>query len=125
MPLSDTQGNEGRFRDPSPSKSKSIRPALGRASTDSGSKDFSVKPMAPPPPPASPKKPNRVMAAVAAFNGKAKQADGPPTPTVKHDPKVVDAEFEEVLVSLVASSTYSCAYHRRNRETSLPTNVRR
>ncbi|EUC37520.1 hypothetical protein COCCADRAFT_85345 [Bipolaris zeicola 26-R-13] len=99
MPLSDTQGNEGRFRDPSPSKSKSTRPALGRASTDSGSKDFSVKPMAPPPPPASPKKQNRVMAAVAAFNGKAKQADGPPTPTVKHDPKVVDAEFEEVLES--------------------------
>lgn len=125
MPLSDTQGNEGRFRDPSPSKSKSTRPALGRASTDSGSKDFSVKPMAPPPPPASPKKQNRVMAAVAAFNGKAKQADGPPTPTVKHDPKVVDAEFEEVLVSLVTSPTCSCAHLRRNREISLPTNVRR
>ncbi|USP81451.1 hypothetical protein yc1106_08725 [Curvularia clavata] len=101
MPLSDTQGNEGRFRDPSPTKNKPSRPMFSRASTDSGNKDFSVKPMAPPPqpPPASPKKTSRVMAAVAAFNGKAKQADGPPAPIVKPDPKVVDAEFEEVLVS--------------------------
>ncbi|KNG51524.1 gtpase binding protein rid1 [Stemphylium lycopersici] len=102
MPLSDTQGNEGRFKDASPTKSKPARPVLSRASTDN-SKDFSVKPMAPPP---SPKKPNRVMAAVAAFNGKSKQVDGAAAaaaaaaaPYVKPDPKVVDAEFEEVLES--------------------------
>ena len=51
------------------------------------------------PPPSPTKKPNRVMAAVAAFNGRAKQADAPPaSPTKEFDPKVVDAEFEEVLV---------------------------
>jgi hypothetical protein len=39
------------------------------------------------------------MAAVAAFNGRAKQAEAPPvSPTKELDPKVVDAEFEEVLV---------------------------
>ncbi|KAL6158561.1 hypothetical protein ACJBU6_02671 [Exserohilum turcicum] len=98
MPLSDTQGNEGRQKDASPTKSRPARPTLSRSSTDSATKDFSVKPMAPEPPP-SPKKASRVMAAVAAFNGKAKQAETAHAPTVKPDPKVIDAEFEEVLES--------------------------
>ncbi|KAJ4295334.1 hypothetical protein N0V90_007345 [Kalmusia sp. IMI 367209] len=44
------------------------------------------------------KKQNRVMAAVAAFNGKSKQSTPASSPT-KLDPKVVDAEFEAVLES--------------------------
>jgi hypothetical protein len=95
-PLTDAQGNGERTRDSSPSKSKSSRPALGRASTDSG-RLMTIGAMEPPPSPT--KKPNRVMAAVAAFNGRAKQAEAPPvSPTKELDPKVVDAEFEEVLV---------------------------
>jgi hypothetical protein len=43
------------------------------------------------------------MAAVAAFNGKSKQAEGAST-SAKLDPKVVDAEFEEVLVSAPPTS---------------------
>jgi hypothetical protein len=100
VPLSDTKGNEGRTRESSPTKPTRPRPVLTRASTDTGSKESVIKPMAPPPPPA--KKPNRVMAAVAAFNGKAKQTDtaaaAAPTSPTKLDPKVVDAEFEVVLV---------------------------
>ncbi|KAI4642935.1 hypothetical protein J4E93_007004 [Alternaria ventricosa] len=96
VPLSDTKGNEGRTRESSPVKP--ARPVLSRASTDTGSKDYSLNSMAPPPPPANTKKQNRVMAAVAAFNGKAKQADGAPA-SAKLDPKAVDAEFEEVLES--------------------------
>jgi hypothetical protein len=101
VPLSDTKGNEGRTRESSPTKP--ARPILSRASTDTGSKEYSIKPMAPPPPVAT-KKQNRVMAAVAAFNGKSKQADGAPT-SAKLDPKVVDAEFEEVLVSTFPAPT--------------------
>ncbi|CAE7178775.1 hypothetical protein P3342_002178 [Pyrenophora teres f. teres] len=97
VPLSDTKGNEGRARETSPSKNNPTRPGFSRASTDIGTKEFSMEPMAPPP--VSPKKQNRVMAAVAAFNGKAKQTDGTPAPYTKPDPKVVDAEFEEVLES--------------------------
>lgn len=109
MPLSDTQGNEGRQKDASPTKSRPARPTLSRSSTDSATKDFSVKPMAPEPPP-SPKKASRVMAAVAAFNGKAKQAETAHAPTVKPDPKVIDAEFEEVLVSVcLPQSSWPCA----------------
>ena len=95
-PLTNAQGNGERTRDSSPSKSKPSRPGLGRASTDSG-RLMTIGAMEPPPSPT--KKPNRVMAAVAAFNGRAKQADAPPvSPTKEFDPKVVDAEFEEVLV---------------------------
>ncbi|RYO71809.1 hypothetical protein AA0113_g1598 [Alternaria arborescens] len=94
VPLSDTKGNEGRTRESSPTKPP--RPILSRASTDTGSKDYSLKDMAPPPSPT--KKQNRVMAAVAAFNGKSKQAESAPA-SAKPDPKVVDAEFEEVLES--------------------------
>ncbi|KAF1834336.1 GTPase binding protein-like protein Rid1 [Decorospora gaudefroyi] len=97
VPLGDTKGNEGRAKENAPLKSNQARPVLWRASTDTGRKDGPVQPMAPPP--VSPKKQNRVMAAVAAFNGKAKQADGASTSTTKLDPQVVDAEFEEVLES--------------------------
>jgi hypothetical protein len=93
-PLGDTKGNEVRTRDESPSKSKPPRPTLSRASTDTGARDYSVKPMAPPPPTSPTKKQNRVMAAVAAFNGKAKQVAGEPAASTKLDPKTVDAEFE-------------------------------
>ena len=97
-PLTDAQGNGERTRDSSPSKSKPTRPALGRASTDLCRQFMTTGEVEPPPSPT--KKQNRVMAAVAAFNGKAKQADAPPAPPAKElDPKVVDAEFEEVLVS--------------------------
>lgn len=126
VPLSDTKGNEGRARDMSPSKNNPARPGFSRASTDTGTRDFSMEPMAPPP--VSPKKQNRVMAAVAAFNGKSKQADGTPAPQSKPDPKVVDAEFEEVLVSVLATSlpiSSPPTNHDRNPETSPPTSVLR
>jgi hypothetical protein len=44
------------------------------------------------------------MAAVAAFNGKSKQAESAAA-SAKPDPKVVDAEFEEVLVSALSISS--------------------
>lgn len=96
VPLGDTKGNGGRAKE-SPSKSVAPRPPLTRASTDTITQET-----------ASPKKSSnaekrqsRVMAAVAAFNGKSKQADKgtPATSPTKLDPKVVDAEFEEVLES--------------------------
>ena len=96
VPLSDTHGNEGRARDSSPSKSKFTRPILGRTSTDISRKDMNLAPAMEPT--SSPKKPNRVMAAVAAFNGKSKPEDAAPLSPTKLDPKVVDAEFEVVLV---------------------------
>ncbi|KAJ4984629.1 GTPase-binding protein rid1 [Stagonosporopsis vannaccii] len=97
-PLTDAQGNGERTRDSSPSKSKPTRPTLDRASTDIGRRPSGNGSMDPPPSPT--KKHNRVMAAVAAFNGRAKQADAPPaSPTKEFDPKIVDAEFEEVLES--------------------------
>ncbi|KAH9864046.1 hypothetical protein J1614_009979 [Plenodomus biglobosus] len=97
VPLSDTKGNEGRQRDSSPTKNPPSRPVFARSSTDNSGSDIQLKPMAPPP--ATTKKPNRVMAAVAAFNGKAKQTETAPASPTKLDPKVVDAEFEAVLVS--------------------------
>jgi hypothetical protein len=96
-PLTDAQGNGERTRDSSPSKSKPGRPTLNRASTDICRQPVATGATDPPPSPT--KKPNRVMAAVAAFNGRAKQTDAPPSPTKELDPRVVDAEFEEVLVS--------------------------
>lgn len=104
VPLSDTKGNEGRQRDSSPAKNTPSRPMLGRASTDTSGKDIHLKPVVSPPVVAT-KKPNRVMAAVAAFNGKAKQTEAAPVSPTKLDPKVVDAEFEEVLVSPVTDPT--------------------
>lgn len=96
-PLTDTHGNGERTRDSSPSKSKPTRPTLERASTDISRQPLGNDAINPPSSPT--KKQNRVMAAVAAFNGRVKQADAPPTsPTKEFDPKVVDAEFEEVLV---------------------------
>ncbi|KAL5118519.1 hypothetical protein ACEQ8H_003534 [Pleosporales sp. CAS-2024a] len=96
MPLSDTKGNEGRTRDPSPSKSNPARPTMGRACTDTSSNVDKAKSV--PQPPSPVKKPNRVMAAVAAFNGKSRQMESPSSPT-KLDPQTVDDEFEEVLES--------------------------
>lgn len=95
VPLSDTKGNEGRVKESASSKNVPARPAMGRSSTDTSRKDDSSRYVAQPAPAA--KKPNRVMAAVAAFNGKSRQMEAPTSPT-KLDPKVVDAEFEEVLV---------------------------
>jgi hypothetical protein len=56
------------------------------------------------------------MAAVAAFNGKAKQADPEPVPAspAKLDPAVVDAEFEEVLVRRHITTNASPTYTSRN-----------
>jgi hypothetical protein len=56
------------------------------------------------------------MAAVAAFNGKAKQADPEPVPAspAKLDPAVVDAEFEEVLVSRHITTNEFPTYTNRN-----------
>lgn len=69
------------------------------------------------------------MAAVAAFNGRAKQADPQPaSPTTKElDPKVVDAEFEEVLVSVAYQANHKEQYLiiTRNREISLHINALR
>ncbi|KAF2130249.1 GTPase binding protein-like protein Rid1 [Dothidotthia symphoricarpi CBS 119687] len=99
-PLADTQGNEGRVKDTAASKAAHARPALARAKTDSLTKETMHRdrglPQLPPP---SPKKPNRVMAAVAAFNGRSKQVEGPPASPTKLNPSVVDADFEEVLES--------------------------
>ncbi|KAF1930029.1 uncharacterized protein M421DRAFT_419059 [Didymella exigua CBS 183.55] len=96
-PLTNAQGNGERTRDSSPSKSKPSRPTLNRASTDIGRQPVAAGALDPPPSPT--KKQNRVMAAVAAFNGRAKQTDAPLPPAKELDPKVVDAEFEEVLES--------------------------
>jgi hypothetical protein len=95
-PLADTKGNEPRIKDSASSKNMSTRPVLGRASTDTSRKDDGARPT--PQPVAAVKKPNRVMAAVAAFNGKSKGAEASASST-KLDPKVVDEEFEVVLVS--------------------------
>ncbi|CAO2655938.1 Nn.00g047410.m01.CDS01 [Neocucurbitaria sp. VM-36] len=97
VPLSDTKGNEGRIKESSSSKSIPARPVLGRASTDTSRTDVAVKPVMQPT--VTAKKPNRVMAAVAAFNGKSKQTDAAPLSPTKLDPEMVDAEFEVVLES--------------------------
>lgn len=98
VPLGDTKGNGGRMKESASSKNTTPRPALGRASTDTSRADLAVKPMVRPA--VAAKKPSRVMAAVAAFNGKSKQVDVAPSSPTKLDPKVVDAEFEEVLVCM-------------------------
>lgn len=103
VPLGDAKGNGGRVKD-SPSTSLAPRPPLLRASTDTsrGSRETVTQETTSPKKAANAeKRQSRVMAAVAAFNGKSKQADQKSTPATsptKLDPKVVDAEFEEVLV---------------------------
>jgi len=97
VPLGDTKGNEGRVKESTSSKSISTGGLLGRTSSETGreSRNSSPKKAAD-----ASKKPNRVMAAVAAFNGKSRHTGGTPTTSpTKLDPKVVDAEFETVLVS--------------------------
>ncbi|KAF2866934.1 armadillo-type protein [Massariosphaeria phaeospora] len=94
VPLSDTKGNEGRLKESASSKSIIPRNMLRRSSSDIGKKGSPTKKEG-----SSPKKPNRVMAAVAAFNGKAKQVGATATSPAKLDPKLVDAEFEQVLAS--------------------------
>jgi hypothetical protein len=95
VPLSDTKGNEGRVKESASSKNAPQRPPFGRSSTDTSRKEVNSKAAAQAT--VSAKKPNRVMAAVAAFNGKSRQMEAPTSPT-KLDSKTVDAEFEEVLV---------------------------
>jgi hypothetical protein len=115
VPLSDTKGNEGRVKENAPSKSNPSRPPIARSSTDNSRKDGASK--AAPQPTVATKKPNRVMAAVAAFNGKSRQMEAPTSPT-KLDPKMVDAEFEDVLVSSPAVPSPNNTDQNRNRETS-------
>lgn len=104
VPLGDTKGNGGRVKENISSKSIASKPVLSRRSTDQPRVTTSPKKE-----PESPRKQSRVMAAVAAFNGRSKESGkmGPPaSPTKadsKLDPKVVDAEFEEVLVCLPSS----------------------
>lgn len=93
-PLSDTKGNEGRTRESASSKSVSARGPLECTKSDDSKKKDDVKPQS-----NTTKRTNRVMAAVAALNGKTKRTDPSGTSPVKLDPKVVDAEFEVVLVS--------------------------
>jgi hypothetical protein len=119
VPLSDTKGNEGRVKENASSKSIPPRPHMGRSSTDNSRNDGASR--AAPQQTVTAKKPNRVMAAVAAFNGKSRQMEAPTSP-IKLDPKMVDSEFEEVLVS---HSTVLNTDQNRNRETSLHTSARR
>lgn len=94
-PLGETKGNGGR-----PKSSKGMapppRPPMIRASTDSSRETLTLKKAAD-----TEKRQSRVMAAVAAFNGKSKQSEKgtPVSSPTKLDPKVVDAEFEAVLES--------------------------
>ncbi|OCL02728.1 hypothetical protein AOQ84DRAFT_443169 [Glonium stellatum] len=93
VPLSVTRGNEARVKDEHNTKGVLTRSVLRRTSSESQkSKDE---------PPSRgltiAKKGARVMAAVAAFNGKAREAEA--ETQVKLDPKVVNAEFEAVLES--------------------------
>jgi hypothetical protein len=49
------------------------------------------------------------MAAVAAFNGRARDVQTAPSSPTKHhdlDPLAVEAEFETVLVSIITSTVY-------------------
>lgn len=97
-PLADTKGNEGRAKESFATKTTNPRGFLSRASSDYGQTSNAPKAV-----PDSPKKQSRVMAAVAAFNGKSKantRSATSPTSPVKLDPKVVDVEFESVLVSV-------------------------
>ncbi|KAF2116053.1 GTPase binding protein-like protein Rid1 [Lophiotrema nucula] len=90
-PLSPTQGNEGRTKDGGGAKGATTRAMLSRSNSESSkSKEAAAK---------ATKKQNRVMAAVAAFNGKSREAGAGAASPSKLDPKIVDAEFEAVLES--------------------------
>ncbi|KAF2465404.1 uncharacterized protein BDR25DRAFT_318286 [Lindgomyces ingoldianus] len=95
VPLSDSRGNEGRSNGASPPKGATTRSMLKRTSSDGHkSKERTTAKQQPSPP----KKGNRVMAAVAAFNGRNREPQAG-TPQVKLDRKIVEAEFEAVLES--------------------------
>ncbi|OCK84958.1 GTPase binding protein-like protein Rid1 [Lepidopterella palustris CBS 459.81] len=92
-PLSVTMGNEARMRDDCNGKGVTTRSMLRRASSESrkpkeeqGNKGLTIA-----------KKGARVMAAVAAINGKGKGVHAEVQD--KLDPEILDAEFEEVLES--------------------------
>ncbi|KAF1998312.1 hypothetical protein P154DRAFT_439444 [Amniculicola lignicola CBS 123094] len=96
VPLGDTK-TKGNAEKPrvATQPTNSSRHMLRRSSSDSGKKKDSAAKQA-----ASPtKKPNRVMAAVAALNGKARHANTASTSPTKMDPKSVEADFEAVLES--------------------------
>ncbi|KAF2261592.1 hypothetical protein CC78DRAFT_499866, partial [Lojkania enalia] len=80
LPLSDTKGNEAKSKAGAQSKGIATRAMLRRTANAT-------------------KKQNRVMAAVAALNGKAKESESGTTQPVRLDSKVVNAEFEAVLES--------------------------
>ena len=90
-PLSDTKGNEDRRKQAS---QQSSRPFLKRASSDSHKSKQPQPEQAPP----NNKMGSRVMAAVAAFNSKARDQEPVRQASVPLDPKKVEAEFEAVLV---------------------------
>lgn len=95
VPLSDTKGNGRGAKDGASSRATNTRGMLRRSSSDSSKRKVeAAKKLTP-----SPKKPSRVMAAVAAFNGRAKDAQATASPLPKLDPGAVEAEFEAVLVS--------------------------
>lgn len=97
-PLADTKGN-GRLKDGASPRSVTTRGMLRRSSSDGGRRKEGVEP------PGSPvKKPNRVMAAVAALNGRSRDAQSTATSPTKLDPKAVEAEFETVLVGLYSAN---------------------
>ncbi|KAF2642596.1 hypothetical protein P280DRAFT_516370 [Massarina eburnea CBS 473.64] len=112
VPLGDTRPNGGRVKDSVSSRSITNRSMLRRTNSDKSTKstmsirsvkcseDKGTKKV---PETTTTKRQNRVMAAVAAFNGKSKpaahQTAVPPASPTKLDPKVVDAEFETVLES--------------------------
>ncbi|KAF2739614.1 hypothetical protein EJ04DRAFT_531512 [Polyplosphaeria fusca] len=99
-PLSATKGNEGGTKETTPSTGPKTRGLLGRSSSNSSkNKEMPVKPTATDVVDVRAKKQNRVLAAVAAFNGKARQNDATSTSPKKLDPKNVEAEFEAVLES--------------------------
>lgn len=100
VPLSSAKGNEMHPKeDPNSRAAKTRSLIIGRTSSD-GRKSTDEKAR---PEPTVGQKTNRVMATVAVFNGKSKDAEGEMTTPL--DPKVVEKEFEAVLV---------CFYHLRN-----------
>jgi hypothetical protein len=94
QPLSDTKGNGGRMKESDSSRSAPARRMLSSNNSDEATKEVAAKQES-----NATRRTNRVMAAVAALNGKAKRTDNRGTSPVRLDPKVVDAEFEVVLVS--------------------------
>jgi hypothetical protein len=122
VPLSDTKGNHDRPTEGASSRTTSARPLVRRSSSEGDKRRDAVAKQATP----SPKKQNRVMAAVAAFNGKAKEAQtAAPAALPKLDPRAVDAEFEAVLVRYWYHITKAMLTFGRNLETSPSTSVPR